>query len=109
MHSHPDASELLIIFEGEIIVGFITPTKAYVKTVKPGDVIVIPKGLLHFVINSGAGKAVTFGALSSSSPGVHVHDLLLFGNDLSTSIVAQTTLLDEAQIKKLKAKFGGKA
>ncbi|CAK8560451.1 unnamed protein product [Lathyrus sativus] len=109
VHSHPDASELLIIFEGEVTVGFITPTKAYVKTLKPSDVIVIPKGLLHFVINSGAGKAVTFGALSSSSPGVHIYDTLLFGNDLSTSIIAKTTLLDEAQIVKLKAVFGGKA
>ncbi|XP_058754465.1 auxin-binding protein ABP19b-like [Vicia villosa] len=109
IHSHPDASELIIIVEGEVTVGFITPAKAYVKSVKPSDVIVIPKGLLHFVINSGKGKAVTFGALSSSSPGVHVADYLLFGNDLSTSIVAQTTLLDEAQIKKLKDVFGGKA
>ncbi|XP_058743740.1 auxin-binding protein ABP19b-like [Vicia villosa] len=107
IHSHPDASELIIIVEGELTVGFITPAKAYVKTVKPADVIVIPKGLLHFVINSGKEKAVTFGALSSSSPGVHVADFLLFGNDLPTSVIAQTTLLDVSQIEKLKAAFGG--
>ncbi|CAL5195748.1 unnamed protein product [Lathyrus oleraceus] len=107
LHYHPESSELLIIVEGEVTVGFITPQKAYVKTLKPSDVIVLPKGLLHFVINSGAGKAVIYGALSSSSPTVHVTDFLLFGNDLSTSIIAQTTLLDVSQIEKLKAVFGG--
>ncbi|CAL5195848.1 unnamed protein product [Lathyrus oleraceus] len=108
LHSHPDATELVIIVEGEVKVGFITPRKVFLKDSKPGDVIAIPKGQLHFVVNSGAKKAVFFAAFSSSDPSTQVVDLLLFGNDLSTAVLSQTTLLDVAQIKKLKAAFGGK-
>ncbi|CAI8588005.1 unnamed protein product [Vicia faba] len=108
LHSHPDATELVIIVEGQVNVGFITPTKVFLKDSKPGDVIAIPKGQLHFLANSGAGKAIFFAAFSSSDPSTHVLDLVLFGNDLSTSVISKTTLLDVAQIQKLKAAFGGK-
>ncbi|CAK8560538.1 unnamed protein product [Lathyrus sativus] len=108
LHSHPDASELVIIVKGQVKVGFITPTKVFLKDSKPGDVIAIPKGQLHFLVNTGAEKGVFFGAFSSSDPSTHIVDLILFGNDLSTSVLSQTTLLDVAQIKKLKAAFGGK-
>lgn len=99
MHFHPDATELLIMVKGELTVGFITPTKVYIKTVKPGAVIVFPIGLLHFVVN-----LVMLG-FSSSNPSIL--DYLLFGNNLPTSIIQQTTKLDLPQIMKLKAQFGG--
>jgi len=107
MHFHPDATELLIIVEGQLSAGFITPTKVYLKTVKPGDVVVFPKGLLHFLVNTGVGNAIAFAFFSSSNPTTQILDYLLFGNDLSTSIIANTTLLDVSQIMKLKPQFGG--
>ncbi|GAU32959.1 hypothetical protein TSUD_358260 [Trifolium subterraneum] len=103
MHIHPDATELLILVEGQVTAGFITPTKLIVKTLNPGDVMVFPKGLLHFQVNSGVGKAYAFSAYSSSNPTLHILDLLLFGNDLPTPTVEKTTLLDAEQINKLKA------
>ncbi|CAI8607791.1 unnamed protein product [Vicia faba] len=108
LHSHPDATELVIIVEGQVNIGFITPTKIFLKDAKPGDVIVVPKGQLHFLVNTGPKKAVAFAAFSSSDPSVQTLDLLLFGNDLSTSVLSKTTLLDAAQIQKLKVAFGGK-
>ena len=107
MHTHPDATELLIVVQGEITAGFLTPTTFYSKTLKPGDIFVFPKGMLHFAVNSGKGKATAFGAFSNENPRTKILDLVLFGNKLSSSLVAQTTLLDLAQVKKLKAKFGG--
>ncbi|CAK8560440.1 unnamed protein product [Lathyrus sativus] len=107
MHSHPDATELVINFEGEVTVGFISPNKVYLKVLKPGDVMVIPKGLLHFLVNTGATKGTGFAVFSSANPSVQMFDNLLFGNDLSSAIISQTTLLDVSQIKKLKAQFGG--
>jgi hypothetical protein len=69
---------------------------------------VFPKGQLHFLVNSGSEIAIAFVAYSSSIPTFQFLDDLLFGkNNLKTSIIAQTTLLDVAQIKKLKAQFGG--
>ncbi|XP_027908361.1 auxin-binding protein ABP19a-like [Vigna unguiculata] len=108
MHTHPAATELLIMVEGQITAGFVTPFEVYKKTLKAGDVMVFPQGLLHFQVNSGKGKASAFLAFSSANPGVQLLDLVLFGNSLSSELIAQTTFLDVAQVKKLKARFGGR-
>jgi len=108
MHSHTASSEILIMVKGEITAGFITPAAAYQKTLKPGDIMVFPQGLLHFQVNSGKGKATAYLAFSNPSPGAQLLDLLLFGNNLPSQLIAQTTLLDYAQVKKLKARFGGR-
>ncbi|XP_061371934.1 germin-like protein subfamily 3 member 1 [Gastrolobium bilobum] len=108
MHTHPGGTELIIMLQGEMIAGFITSNNAiYSKTLKPGDLFVIPQGQMHFVVNSGVGKATSIIAFSSENPGVQILDHLLFGNTLSSDIVSQTTLLDVEQVKKLKARFGG--
>ncbi|GAU49049.1 hypothetical protein TSUD_134320 [Trifolium subterraneum] len=108
MHVHPDESELLMMVQGKVTAGFVTTEKAYVKDIKVGDVFVFPKGQLHFLINSGTEIAIAFVAYSSSTPTFQFLDDLLFGkNHLNTSIIAQTTFLDVAQIEKLKGRFGG--
>lgn len=106
LHTHSDATELIITVEGEITAGFVTPTKAYVKTLKSGDLMVIPKGLLHFVVNSCKGKSTGFAVFSSSNPDVQLFNDI-FANNVPSHILAQTTFLDVAQVKKLKARFGG--
>ncbi|BAT98302.1 hypothetical protein LR48_Vigan192s000100 [Vigna angularis] len=108
VHSHTASSEIMIMVKGEITAGFITPSAAYQKTLKPGDVMVFPQGLLHFQVNSGKGKATAFLAFSNPSPGAQLLDLLLFGNNLPSELISQTTLLDYEQVKKLKARFGGR-
>ncbi|XP_027907189.1 auxin-binding protein ABP19a-like [Vigna unguiculata] len=108
MHTHPAATELLIVVEGQITAGFMTPSAVYSKTLKAGDVMVFPQGQLHFQVNSGKGKATAFLAFSSANPGAQLLDLLLFGNSLPSELIAETTFLDVAQVKKLKARFGGR-
>ncbi|KOM57068.1 auxin-binding protein ABP19a-like [Vigna umbellata] len=108
MHTHPGATELLIMVEGQITAGFMTPFAVYTKTLKPGDVMVFPQGQLHFQVNSGKGKATAFLAFSSANPGAQLLDLLLFGNSLPSDVIAQTTFLDVAQVKKVKGRFGGR-
>ncbi|KAK3183298.1 hypothetical protein Dsin_030584 [Dipteronia sinensis] len=70
-HSHPRASEILFVFEGVVIAGFIdTNSKVFQKVLKAGDVFVFPKGLLHFCFNSGFDSSIVFSVLSSQNPGV---------------------------------------
>ncbi|AES71364.1 putative germin, rmlC-like cupin domain-containing protein [Medicago truncatula] len=107
MHTHPDATELLIMVQGKVTAGFINLTEVFVKDLQLGDIMVFPKGLMHFVVNSGAEEAIAFATYSSSKPSFQFLDYVLFRNNLPTSIIAQTTLLDVSQIKKLKARFNG--
>ncbi|KAK1567491.1 hypothetical protein Q3G72_012777 [Acer saccharum] len=70
-HSHPRASEIMFVFKGVVLAGFIdTNSKLFQKVLKAGDVFVFPKGLLHFSFNSGFDSAILFSVLSSQNPGV---------------------------------------
>lgn len=93
--------------EGVLLAGFVTPTNEYSKTIYPGDLIVFPEGLLHFQVNSGKGRAIAVAFYNSEDPRLHLLPQLLFSNDLPSETVSQTTLLDVAQVKKLKARLGG--
>ncbi|XP_047168388.1 auxin-binding protein ABP19a-like [Vigna umbellata] len=108
MHTHSGATELLIMVKGQITAGFMTPFAVYTKTLKPGDVMVFPQGQLHFQVNSGKRKATAFLAFSSANPGVQLLDLILFGNDLPSALIAETTFLEVGQVKKVKGRFGGR-
>ncbi|XWS17481.1 hypothetical protein CRYUN_Cryun33cG0071500 [Craigia yunnanensis] len=108
MHTHPGASEILIVIQGSICAGFISSAnKVYLKSLNKGDIMVFPRGLLHFQINAGKTQALAFVSFSSPSPGLQILDFALFANDLPSDIIEETTFLDDAQVKKLKGVLGG--
>ncbi|PRQ31331.1 putative germin [Rosa chinensis] len=72
-HTHPRASEVLLVLEGTLYVGFVTSNpdnKLISKVLNKGDVFVFPVGLIHFQLNIGPVNAVAIAALSSQNPGV---------------------------------------
>ncbi|KAF5946552.1 hypothetical protein HYC85_016780 [Camellia sinensis] len=69
--------------------------------------MVFPQGLLHFQFNSGNIPALAIVSLNSPNPGVDFINSALFANNLPSAIVEKVTFLDDAQVKKLKAVFGG--
>ena len=108
MHSHSGASEILLISEGSINAGFISLNNiAYTKTLKKGDIMVFPKGLLHFQANSGPVPALLWSSFSTSNPGLQVLSNALFSNNLPSELIEKVTFLDELEVKRLKALFGG--
>lgn len=109
LHTHPGGSEVLVVVGGTICAGFISSSanSVYFKTLKKGDIMVFPQGLLHFQINSGQIPALAFVSFSSPSPGLQITAFALFANNLPSALVEKTTFLDDAQVKKLKAVLGG--
>lgn len=108
MHTHPEANELLLVVQGSIATGFISSSnKFYYKVLHKGDIMVYPKGLLHFQINARGKNAIAFVSFSSSNPGLQILDFALFANNIPTSLLQKTTFLDAAQIKMLKGALGG--
>ncbi|KAK7381859.1 hypothetical protein VNO80_00407 [Phaseolus coccineus] len=106
LHTHA-ANEILIMHQGEMTVGLLTPTRAYVNKLKPGDLTVFPDGLQHYLVNSGNEKAVAFATYSSPNPRIDFLYQILFANNVSANTIAQTTFLDEPQVRKLQARFNG--
>ncbi|KAG4916747.1 hypothetical protein JHK87_054304 [Glycine soja] len=74
-HTHPRATEILFVLEGELDVGFITTANKLIsKTVKEGEVFVFPKALVHFQKNNGdkplPGTFSIVAVLFNSTPSV---------------------------------------
>ncbi|KAJ3677098.1 hypothetical protein LUZ60_002822 [Juncus effusus] len=110
IHTHPDGTELIVVMEGTIKAGFISSSAntVYVKTLKKGDAMVLPQGLLHFQVNIGKTTATLIVSFSSPTPGVQNIPLAFFGNNLPSEIVEIVNYgLDDSEVKKFKALLGG--
>ncbi|KAL5837590.1 hypothetical protein ACOSQ3_014759 [Xanthoceras sorbifolium] len=109
-HTHPRASQILVVQEGTLYVGFVTSNpenKLFTKVLNKGDVFVFPVGLIHFQFNIGKTNAVAFAALSSQNPGVITIANAVFGSDpaINPDLLARAFQLDQKVVKSLQAKF----
>ncbi|CAA7407979.1 unnamed protein product [Spirodela intermedia] len=68
LHAH-NANELLVVIEGTLVAGFIfSSNTAYYKTLRKGDVMVFPEGLLHFQVNTGPAAPPVWSASTAKTP-----------------------------------------
>ncbi|KAL3519296.1 hypothetical protein ACH5RR_017445 [Cinchona calisaya] len=113
-HTHPRATEILVVLEGTLLVGFVTSNPAmnmknrlFTKVLNPGDVFVFPQGLIHFQFNNGKTNAVAFAGLSSQNPGVITIANAVFGSDppISPAVLTKAFQVDNNVIKYLQSQF----
>ncbi|KAL2553257.1 Germin-like protein subfamily 1 member 14 [Forsythia ovata] len=114
-HTHPRATEILVVVQGTLYVGFVTSNpanpnmknKLFTKTLYPGDVFVFPEGLIHFQFNVGKIKAVAFAGLSSQNPGVITIANAVFGSNppISSDVLTKAFQVDKNVIKYLQGQF----
>ncbi|KFK33230.1 hypothetical protein AALP_AA6G347300 [Arabis alpina] len=110
-HTHPRATEILVVHQGTLFVGFVTSNgdgnRLFTKTLKQGDVFVFPEGLVHFQFNTGRTPAVAFAALSSQNPGVVTIANTVFGSNppINPDVLARAFQLDPKIVIDLQNKF----
>ena len=108
-HTHPRATEILVVIEGTLYVGFITTAnQLFSKTLEKGDVFVFPKGLVHFQQNVGPYNAVAISGLSSQNPGVQQIAKSLFGATnpaVDPSVLAKAFEIDLYLVQQLQKRF----
>ncbi|XP_010528770.1 PREDICTED: germin-like protein subfamily 1 member 18 [Tarenaya hassleriana] len=110
-HTHPRASEILVVIEGTLLVGFVSSNqdnnRFFSKVLYPGDVFVFPIGMIHFQANIGKVPAVAFAGLGSQNPGVITIANAVFGSNppINPEILARAFQLDVKIVKELEAKF----
>ncbi|CAL4984247.1 unnamed protein product [Urochloa decumbens] len=91
-HSHPRASEMMFIHGGSVVVGFFdTKGRLFQKTLGQGEVFIFPRGLVHYVMNYGFGRATTFSVLNSQNPGVIgiTHAMFTTDSDVVEGLMAR--------------------
>ena len=107
-HIHPRATEILVVIEGTLSVGFITTNNTLIATkLEKGDVFVFPKGLVQFQLNIGSVKAVAISGLSSQNPGTQLVANALFGASppVDASVLAKAFQIDAKLVHSIQNKF----
>ena len=108
-HTHPRGTELLVVIEGTLLVGFVTsnPNKLFTKVLNKGDVFVFPIGLIHFQFNVGKTNAVAFAGLSSQNPGLITIANAVFGSNppINPDVLAKAFQLDKNVVEYLQKQF----
>ncbi|XP_052191237.1 germin-like protein subfamily 1 member 11 [Diospyros lotus] len=110
-HTHPRATEVIVVLEGTLYVGFVTSNpenRLFAKTLYPGDVFVFPEGLIHFQFNVAKTKnAVAIAGLSSQNPGVITIANAVFGSNpkINPNVLAKAFQLDKKVVDYLQEVF----
>ncbi|KAH9728237.1 Germin-like protein subfamily 1 member 17 [Citrus sinensis] len=110
-HTHPRATEILVVLEGTLYVGFVTSNQLnntlIAKVLNKGDVFVFPIGMIHFQFNIGKTNAVAFAGFGSQNPGVITIANTVFGADppINPDFLGKAFQLDPQVVKDLQNKF----
>ncbi|XP_057443527.1 putative germin-like protein 2-1 [Lotus japonicus] len=109
-HFHPRGTEILIVLEGTLYVGFVTSNpenRLITKVLNKGDVFVFPIGLIHFQLNVGYGNAAAIAGLSSQNPGVTTIANAVFGSDpsISSQVLTKAFQVDKNVVDYLQKQF----
>ena len=105
-HTHPRATEVLVVLEGTLYVGFVTSNpdhRLFAKILNKGDVIVFPIGLIHFQINIGQTNAVALPHFNSQNPGIITIANAIFGSNppIFPDVLTKAFQLDRDMINYL--------
>ncbi|XP_050221693.1 germin-like protein subfamily 2 member 1 [Mercurialis annua] len=110
-HTHPRATEIVYVLEGELDVGFITTANVLIsKKIKKGEVFVFPKALVHFQQNNGKYPAAVVAAFNSQLAGTQGIAAALFTSTptVPDSVLAKAFQVTNKDIEYVKAKLAPK-
>ncbi|KAF3616932.1 putative protein kinase [Capsicum annuum] len=113
LHTHPRATELITVLEGTIYAGFLLPaenifkSRLFSKILKPGDVFVVPQGLVHFQYNVGRTNATILASFNSQNSGFVMIPNIIFASDppILDDVLAKGFQLNKKVIQQLRKKF----
>lgn len=105
-HFHPRATEIAVVLEGKIYAGFVdTQNRIFAKVIEKGEVMVFPRGLVHFQMNVGDTWATILGSFDSQNPGLQKIPSAVFGSDIKEELLEKAFGLTPKEIAKLRKRF----
>jgi len=110
-HTHPRATEMVFVLEGELDVGFITTANVLIsKSIKKGEIFVFPKGLVHFQKNNGKVPAAVISAFNSQLPGTQSIATTLFAATppVPDHVLTKAFQVGTKEVEKIKSRFAPK-
>ncbi|KAK6136008.1 hypothetical protein DH2020_030280 [Rehmannia glutinosa] len=105
-HYHPRATEVAFVLEGRIYSGFVdSKNRVFAKVLEKGEVMVFPRGLLHFQMNIDESRATILGSFNSQNPGLVKIPSAVFGTDIKEELLEKAFGLNGKELDKLRKKF----
>ncbi|KAL9388385.1 hypothetical protein Peur_016990 [Populus x canadensis] len=105
-HAHPRATEAVCVLEGTFYSGFLdSQQKVFAKVIEQGDVIVIPRGLVHFHKNIGEIQGTLLGIYNSENPGKSMFPTAAFGCEVKEELFEKVYGLSAEDISKVRGKL----
>ncbi|XP_039127029.1 germin-like protein 8-5 [Dioscorea cayenensis subsp. rotundata] len=107
-HTHPHATEVIVVLKGTIYAGFVSSSPNDTlnsKVLSTGDVFVFLKGLTHFNMNYGKSNAAALVAFNSQKPSTIIDANNLFGArpPINDELLAKAFQLNKETIEELQA------
>lgn len=110
-HTHPRATEIIFVLEGELDVGFITTANKLIsKSLEKGDIFVFPKGLVHFQQNNGNEPASVIAGFNSQLPGTQSIAVTLFASTpaVPDPVLTKAFQIGTREVDKIKSRLAPK-
>ncbi|KAI4304233.1 hypothetical protein MLD38_039775 [Melastoma candidum] len=110
-HTHPRATEVVFVLQGQLDVGFITTANVLVsKSIKQGEVFVFPRGLVHFQKNNGKVPAAVVAAFNSQLPGTQPIATALFAAmpTVPDDVLAKAFQVSTKEVERIKTRLAPK-
>jgi quercetin dioxygenase-like cupin family protein len=108
-HFHPRATEIAYVVQGSVYSGFVDSTsRVFAKIVEQGEVMVYPRGLVHFQMNVGDKPATVFGSFNSQNPGSQKIPAAIFGSGINEKLLEKAFGLSPKQIGMMRRRFDPK-
>ncbi|KAJ6325652.1 hypothetical protein OIU76_012685 [Salix suchowensis] len=104
-HVHPRASEVVWVLEGTFFSGFVdSEENIFSKVIKKGDVILIPRGLVHFHKNVGDVQGTILGFYNSENAGRSTFRDTIFGCEVKEEVLEKDLRLSAEDISKVRGR-----
>ena len=97
---------MVYVVEGKVYAGFVdSGNRVYAKVIEEGEVMVIPRGVVHFQMNVGKRRATVFGCFNSQNPGTQKMAAAIFGSGIKEEILEKAFGLSSKEIRRMKRMF----
>ncbi|CAI9097747.1 OLC1v1034228C1 [Oldenlandia corymbosa var. corymbosa] len=105
-HYHSRATEIAFVVKGKVYAGLVdSNNRVYAKVIEEGEVMVFPKGLVHFQMNVGKSPATIYASFNSQNPGVQRIPSTIFGSGINDELLEKAFGISIKQIGKMRRKF----
>lgn len=104
-HYHPRATEVAFVLEGTVYSGFVdSQNRVFARVLEKGEVMVFPRGLLHFQMNVGDSHATIIGSFNSQNPGLVRIPNAVFGTSIRDEVLEKAFGLSGKDLANLRKK-----